>query len=225
MSRTIMAVALALVLGGAIANGGTFTEVGDAGQLPASAQWPVGVGSLNTIFGTLGVNDADMYRIILTGGGTFSASTVNLGTSIDTQLFLFDSAGIGVYANDDSVGLQSTLPSGHALTPAAGGVYYLVITRFDLDPASLGVQIFPDTPFTGVHAPNLYTAIDGYVGFYSTPGAYQIDLTGAMFSAIPDRLVTAGGLWADRARLAGAQAALAAGRPGSLLYQFSLPPT
>ena len=56
-------------------------------------------------------DDQDLYRICLEGGGSFSATTVG-GTELDTQLFLFDAAGRGVYGNDDSQATrQSTLPA------------------------------------------------------------------------------------------------------------------
>src|SRR5258705_9577017 len=85
--------------------GDTFTEVGDAGGLPATAALTAGagVGALTAIEGTLSPDSgdiADMFEIILTAGGTFSATTVG-GASFDAELFLFDSAGVGGYAQDD----------------------------------------------------------------------------------------------------------------------------
>jgi hypothetical protein len=129
-----------------------------------------------------------MYCINLTGSGTFSATTVGLA-GFDTQLFLFDSPGLGVYANDDDVAFQSTLPAGHALTPTTAGLCYLAISGFDLDPVSAGGQIFPNT-FTGVHGPTGLgggSAISGWTGT-GVFGDYIIALTGAEFVpvAVPE---------------------------------------
>jgi len=78
--------------------GDTFTEVGDAGGLPATADLTAGagVGALTAIEGILSPDSgdvADMFEIFLTDGVTFSATTVG-GAGFDTELFLFDSAGL-----------------------------------------------------------------------------------------------------------------------------------
>ena len=118
------------------------TEVGDAGDLPATAQDLSGA-PVDAIDGAIGAgDDQDLYRICLEGGGTFSATTVG-GTELDTQLYLFDAAGHGVYGNDDSQATrQSTLPAGHELTPSAPGVYLLAVTPYDRDPESTAGKIF-----------------------------------------------------------------------------------
>ena len=114
-----------------------------------------GSGSISAIHGTLrSINDRDMYRICLPAGGTFSATTFG-GTVFDSQLFLFNSRGKGVYANDDiASSVQSRLPAGTALTPQAQGTYYLAISSFNNDPVSAGGEIFPiDTAFDQVVGP------------------------------------------------------------------------
>jgi hypothetical protein len=59
-------------------------EDGDAGDLPATAQDLTGAG-IDTINGTVAdATDIDMYRVCVDGGGTFSASSVGPGTSVDT---------------------------------------------------------------------------------------------------------------------------------------------
>src|SRR5882762_7344358 len=106
-----------------------WTEVGDAGELPATAQVPVGSGVLTSITGSIGppstisLTDADMYRIHISGPTSFSATTVGTGgTLVDTQLFLFDAGGLGVYGRDDDLGTaRTTLPAGNALGPQAAG--------------------------------------------------------------------------------------------------------
>src|SRR5262245_62140467 len=95
----------------------SWAEIGDAGDLPGTAQIAVGSNPLTQITGSLGLMDGDLYRIHISSPSTFSATTVGAGgTLIDSQLFLFDSAGMGIYANDDQIGgggTRSTLPAGH----------------------------------------------------------------------------------------------------------------
>ena len=188
--RNIFATGLAVLAVASAATAQTWTEVGDAGDLPGNAQITEGPGPLTAITGTIGTTtDADMYQIFITGGGTFSATTAGTpGTTLgDPQLFLFNAAGIGVYANDDFGGsLQATLPAGTALTPTAPGLYYLAITSFNRDPISPGGLIFPDvTTVTGPTGPGGGQPISGYTGTGGT-GSYAISLTGAEFAVIPE---------------------------------------
>lgn len=174
-----------VVLAASVAAAGTWTETGDAGDLPGTAQVPSGSGALTAISGAVSVSaDANMYKLCLTGGGTFSATTVGTGTLGDTQLFLFNAGGFGVEANDDagSFTILSTLPAG-GLSPAAPGAYYLAVSRFNRDPVSAGGLIFPNTPFTGVKGPTGPgggSPISGWSGTSGT-GAYTVALTGARF--------------------------------------------
>jgi hypothetical protein len=162
---------------------------GDAGDLPATAQVTAGIGALTSISGTIGsATDADLYQIFITGGGTFSATTASTpGTTLgDPQLFLFNAAGIGVYANDDFGGsLQATLPAGNPLTPTAPGLYYLAITSFNRDPVSPGGVIFPVGTLVGPTGPGGGQPVSGYTGTGGT-GTYAIRLTGAEFAVIPE---------------------------------------
>jgi hypothetical protein len=81
-----------------------------------------GPGALTSISGTVSSGtDADMYQIFISSPGTFSATTVGTpGTLTDTQLFLFDASGFGVYANDDATTaftLRAHLPPGDPNSP------------------------------------------------------------------------------------------------------------
>jgi hypothetical protein len=185
-----------------------WTEVGDAGDLPSTAQI-TGFVSGNPLTEIRGIidnrTDADMYAILLTGGGTFSATTVGTpGTLNDTQLFLFDAAGHGVYANDDASAStrRSTLPAGNPLTPLSAGLYYLAIAPFGHVPVSAPTnnQIFPSFPQTGVFGPTGPGGADPISGWKGTappndnfPGTYTIRLTGAQtFVPEPGTLTLAG---------------------------------
>lgn len=206
MGRRGYALAVAaLVLGiSSAAHGATiWAEIGDAGSLPGTAQNTTGSAPLSSITGTLTAADEDMYLISITNAATFSATTVG-GTAVDTQLFLFDSLGFGVYANDDfvdSVVLQSTLPAGDGNSPTTDGLYYLAISEFDNDPVSLGGLIFPSTPFGTVHGPTGPgggQAVSGWTSASGGGGAYSIQLTGAAPANVPEPisllLLGAGGL-------------------------------
>src|SRR4051812_47093952 len=79
----------------------TWFEAGDAGELPGTAQRCTGSGPLARISGTLDDGNTDMYAINICDPASFSATTVN-ATAIDSQLFLFNSAGRGVTFDDDA---------------------------------------------------------------------------------------------------------------------------
>jgi hypothetical protein len=174
---TVTSLALLLPAPGVLAAG----EDGDAGDLPATAQDLTGA-PVTSIEGTLAEgSDVDMYRLCLDGGGSFSASAVG-GTAVDSQLFLFDASGRGVYANDDQREgvVQSLLPAGHPLTPAAQGEYLLAVGVYNLDPQSDSGSIFPAV--TGVTGPTGEGGADpvtGWGGRPDAPGAYTLTITGA----------------------------------------------
>ena len=192
MIRTSL-LAPCIALGTALSiNAQTWVETGEAGNLPATAQVPAGVGPLTQIDGNINDpaepqgagNDRDMYLIQITNPATFTATTVG-GTTLDTQLFLFHQSGLGVTFNDDTATATESAISG-TFVPAAG-LYYIAVSRFDRDPVGLGNEIWADTPFTTERAPDGVGAanpIDGWNGIVSTgiTGSYSIFLTGAAFA-------------------------------------------
>ncbi|MBI3782567.1 MAG: hypothetical protein HY270_04115, partial [Deltaproteobacteria bacterium] len=195
MSAQVLA--LLFVWGGALlvasrVNAATWAETGDAGDLLASAQATMGCGSLTSIAGTKEASGADLFQISITDPAAFSASTAGMATNSDTQLFLFDTTGLGIYANDDisSSNNRSTLPTTRPPGPTVAGTYYLAISQYNRDPASTGSQlIFPDTPFISVVGPtgaggasplSAWVANGGSAGTSSF--TYTIDLTGAAFA-------------------------------------------
>ena len=174
----------------------TWAEIGDADSLPGTAQLTVGSNPLTAITGSIGSSgDVDMYRIHISNPAAFSATTVGpVGTLADTQLYLFDSAGMGIYANDDdgvAGGTRSTLPAGNVNGPSSSGDYFIVITAFNTDPVSVGGLIFPNTPFTGIHGPTGPGGGSPIIGYSNTvtpgTGTYTINFTGAEFAqAVPE---------------------------------------
>jgi hypothetical protein len=162
--------------------GQAWTETGDAGDLPASAQLTVGTGQLFSISGSIGgASDIDMYQIEICDSGNFSASTVG-GTTLDTQLFLFAGSGMGVVSNDDDpggAGLQSTIPAGFV---SSNGTYYLAVSLYNRDPISSGGLIFEPAAFTEVtiaNGPGAGSPVSGWQNGTTGTGSYTITLNGA----------------------------------------------
>ena len=178
-----------------------FTESADAGESLATAVSVITDQRtpLESISGTLS-GDSDLYKIFLTGGQTFSATTVSSRTAsiptdqllgipidvvIDPKIFLFDEQGNGIYANDDLFGsTQSTLLSGaNGFSPAASGFYFLGISGTGYEAVSADGQIFPVEPFNQAVGPTGAGGGKSLTGFAgdtsSSSGEYTISLTGA----------------------------------------------
>jgi hypothetical protein len=115
-----------------------------AGPLPGSAQDLTGAGAVTNIQGSLDLLDGQyisMFAIDITDFQDFSAQTLDVGAFglPDTELFLFNSSGTGVYMNDDISGGDtfSCLPSATGgnpcpfgqggLGPTSNALYYLAI--------------------------------------------------------------------------------------------------
>jgi hypothetical protein len=191
---TIFAVITAICL--ALAPGAfAAVEQGDAGDVRATAN-DFGDSALTSIWGSFtDASDADVYRFCLADGGSFSASTVG-ATTLDTQMFLFDSQGYGVYANDDWNGSRgSMLPAHHRFSPSAGGEYFLAISSYNRDPQSSQGEIFQDffSRFLypdGVLDANGFGAAEPLIGWDGRapggPGLYRIALTGTTTCVPPD---------------------------------------
>ena len=175
-----------------------FSEFDDVGSTLSTAEVIQGSPdqSLDLIDGVLnrntnGLYDADLYKIYLTGGGNFSATVTgilplaeNTPVSQAVDLFLFDSAGNGIY------GYGSTLPANNPLTPQAPGEYFLGITQKGLalsfrSVSSFGREdfIFPVNMGLVGPSPNVGSLYDFEPGaFRDAIGkplvSYQINLTG-----------------------------------------------
>ena len=157
-----------------------WNEVGDAGQLPRSAQvisftYP---GTLPSIVGTLTSGDVDMYLLYIADPATFTASTA--GATFDTQLFLFSVDGRGVTHNDDAVGATSAIGSVNVPRP---GYYYLAVSGYNTDPTAAGGLIWNNMPFTGDRSPDgprRRESVSAWAGVSGANGAYTIALTGCL---------------------------------------------
>jgi hypothetical protein len=161
--------------------------VGDAGDLPATAQVPTGTGPLTSIIGTLSsTTDVDMYLINICDFNAFDATTTVGG---DTQLWLFNLNGTGVMFNDDDTAVAGAarINNSTALL-SANGDYYLAVTRYNRDPVdSTGALLWNNTgptgSFLGIRAPDgpgAANPIDGWTGTGVVTG-YTIALAGTCY--------------------------------------------
>jgi hypothetical protein len=173
----------------------TWTEVGSAGDLPATANVTAGGGPLQAILGNLlDILEVDMYLIKVANPVLFSAATEDGVFNVsDPQLFLFNDTGRALYMNDDGQGLgsQSMLPPGDPLGPLVAGLYYLAIGWYDNEPLSALGQMFVNGNGTNGPDPvgggSPVIAWNGDVtGRQDLPTAYSIRLTGAEFSTVPE---------------------------------------
>jgi hypothetical protein len=174
-------------------------EIGDAGDLRVTAN-DMGDSAVTQINGSFtDATDSDVYRLCLSDGASFSASSVGqtFPPNLDTQLFLFDSQGYGIYANDDAAGgiRGSTLPAQHRFSPSAGGEYFLAISQYNRDPQSSQGEIFQDN-FSRWLYPDGVLPANGFGGGETLSGwngrapggmgTYRITLTGTASCVPPD---------------------------------------
>ena len=159
-----------------------YAETGDAGQTLATAQnagaFP---GGASTITGTIGTNtDADLYFFTLSTLTNLRLSVTSTA-GIDTALFLFDSTGRALLANDSGSG--TTLNPSILANGLAAGTYYLGISLSGNEPVNSANQLLFATgtetstrgPASGVNPATLST-FNGNFSFAET-GAYGIALT------------------------------------------------
>ena len=148
-----------------------YTEIGDAGQTLAAAQ--ALPGGTTVVNGALG-NDADLFTFGW-GGGSFYANTV--GTDLDSQLFLFNSAGQGIQANDDGIAFAG--PAYLQLAGLASGIYYLGISSFDYDPrTATGALMFQSHPYGPLYGPlDSDATLDHWAGQRGNGGNYTINFS------------------------------------------------
>ena len=129
----------------------TFVEIGDAPQSVPGQDTVGGVQPLTEIVGTFaGFSDVDIYRIDIVDPANFRATTSG-NDALDTQLFLFNSLGFGIAANDDRSVLdpECGLPSRDCWSDLGSipglsvGTYSLAVSRYAYMPSSSSGSIFP----------------------------------------------------------------------------------
>lgn len=208
--RLAAAVLFAFGAAGASAQAQTWSKTGSPGNLPGTAQVTFGTGALQEITGafsftttgsernTVNVSNPDLFEIMIDGSAPFSATTFGQDSNLyDPQLFLFNVAGYGVYANDDASEFttQALIAPTTAVAP---GLYYLGIATYGVVPRSgsgASGDIFDNTiddtsgntSFTGLKGPK--AGISGPLTNWFLSGAdvetgyYGIALTGASYAA------------------------------------------
>ena len=139
------------------------------------------------------VYQVDLFKIRVADVSIFSAWTTGQ-TAFDTQLFLIDRDGQGVYSNDDNgLDLLSLLPAASALGPLSADVYYLAIAFsgfMALDTA--GTSLFMSGGSTDVLGGDAASGplagwVDSLGGNLSeTPYSYEIALAGATNAELPE---------------------------------------
>jgi hypothetical protein len=164
-----------------------WTEQGDAGDLPETAQ-ATGTDTstpLSTISGALVADDVDMFAIYIADPSAFRAETNTATTTFDSQLWLFDVNGNGIVHDDDSAGsLRSRITNANNCIPGPG-TYYIAISRFNRDPRDCDDNAI----WTGT-ANACAVAGRSRVAYWTgatAAGTYQIVLQGAFTSPLgPD---------------------------------------
>jgi hypothetical protein len=156
-----------------------YDEVGDAGDLPESAQ-ATPSGALTGIRGALTAGDVDMYAIYIANPSAFAAST-RCNTLFDTQLFLFDANGNPVSFNDEAPEGGSTSRLDGNCIPGPG-LYYLAVSAYDRDAVDCnGAELWDDTPFDAIRCADGTGSgrVGGWTGSHSVNASYIITLEGA----------------------------------------------
>ncbi len=127
------------------ANAGLITEIGDTGDSIHTAQSL----SANTtqISGSISNNsDVDLFGFYW-DGGLLDINVSYDNSNLDSQVFLFDGLGFGLYHNDDA-----PFPNSAISTTVSAGEYFVGVSSFSNDPVSVDGTIFP-TFYTGQMAP------------------------------------------------------------------------
>lgn len=210
-TSTIIGAILVLVAGRLSSAGGTWSEVGDAGDIFTPAQLTSGVGAITSITGMTSIaasDRVDAYRITVTDPSAFYAATTPAyggSASFDTRLFLFTLFGQPLLMNDDFPAgspFQSLLAgpafymgTGEALVDnpqelVAGQEYILAIAGFSemIETASNQEMFRVDTlfDFDALYGPD--PAVPGaphhWENAFGPTGTYTIALAGATF-AVP----------------------------------------
>lgn len=161
----------------------TWSEVGDAGNLVATAQTTVGPGAITKITGSLPLSDdVDLYCVKLTSVPPAGTPLVQLGclSQQSPNVWLFDAAGNGVFTNETcAFGSKTLLAPSVSMAP---GTYYVGVSYYNRNAISAGGKIWipgvagqrtPDGP--GAPLP-----LSGWAGIVimNPPNPYTINLSG-----------------------------------------------
>jgi hypothetical protein len=152
-----------------------WTEGGDAGDLPATAQHTAGFGALSQINGALGsANDVDLYCIRLTAVPPAGLPIVSLQCVViqGPNVWLFDAAGNGVFTSQTCSGGNKTILAPNVSLPA--GLYYVGVSYYGVEPQSpTGPIWLPALP--GQRAPDGPGAPGPLTGWAGVPNVQPLN--------------------------------------------------
>lgn len=179
-----------------------YTERGDAGALTpqlTKGSALLGIrGSLSTL------EDVDLFQIRILEPLNFLLFTLSSPLSLtvdDPQLFLFNQQGRGVYSNDDypnacalldDPGPTCATQSGFSIPPFATGIYWLAITRANIEPLGAAGNLFSDPLFntTALNLPVSDEILSNWdyagVGSVNADRTNYVILTSGTYGAIPE---------------------------------------
>jgi len=164
----------------------TWSEVGDAGDYPATAQTTAGAGALTTITGSLFADsDVDVYCIRITDEAAFKAR-LQCVAWLGPSPFLFDASGVGVATTDECSAGDKLISSTFVTT---NGVYYLAIAPMPIIAYS-GVDAIWLPVLSSERAPDGPGAANPVNAWGGAPmvqpvNPYTVYLTGAEFCDAP----------------------------------------
>ncbi|MEP7028828.1 MAG: hypothetical protein ABI960_09565 [Candidatus Eisenbacteria bacterium] len=194
-ARVSPAVALAAVFAltltvATVARAEGWSEVGDAGDLVASAQSTVGSGPLQQITGALASpTDVDLYCIRLLSVPPTGLPLVQLQCVVinGPNVWLFDALGNGVFLSQNCSGGSKTIVAPNYSLPA--GIYYVAVSYSDFDAQSAGGAMWLSAPI-GQRAPDGPGATGVLTGWAGSPNVqpinpYTINLEGMGYCEAP----------------------------------------
>jgi Bacterial pre-peptidase C-terminal domain len=187
MKSTLSALIVSCVLLSTRAWSIPYAEIGDVGETLGTAQ--AVSGGVTTIVGDIVRDNADLFSFYWNGG---ALTLDTAGSSADTQLFLFNAFGQGVWANDEAVPFPSSRIVDAAL---AAGQYFIGLSMFDFDPYSNLGAMFPSAPFTGQFGPSNLAPLDHWARFsphLGAAGSYVINFSSPTAVPEPPMLILIG---------------------------------
>jgi hypothetical protein len=164
----------------------SWSEAGDAGPLPATAQTTAGSGALTTITGQLATDsDVDMYCINVSDPSGFFAGLLCAGHA-DPDLYLFNSSGQGIALATTCAGGYKSIPGAFVALP---GTYYVAVVGSGGSALTGGNAmwlpgLFATRPPGGPGAGGPVTGWGGAPIRQGT-GTYQLNLWGVSYCSSP----------------------------------------
>uniref|UniRef100_A0A832I479 Uncharacterized protein n=1 Tax=Eiseniibacteriota bacterium TaxID=2212470 RepID=A0A832I479_UNCEI len=190
--RLAVLLGLALSLAAATASRAqTWTEVGDAGDLPINAQSTAGLGGLLTLSGTLSsAADVDMYCIQtsnMVDVPGYPVLTLTCWSDVSPNVWVFDANGMGISTNESCAGGFKTLTT-TTLYPFTA--YYVAVSYSGVAAVSTdGPMWLAATGERSPDGPGAASAVTGWAGsaLVTGPNPYQLgfNFTGYCESPTP----------------------------------------